>query len=370
MRHRRILKKYVLNNLGYKILALCFAFILWLVVLNITDPDYTKNISGIKVQVINEDKILDGTHVYTISSGETTSVSITGKKSVISNISANDILAIADLEQLSITNAAPITVELTGDKMKYAGQVTINPKDTNMVINLENMTAKTFPVEIEYRGELADNIVIDEANLSPKKVTVSAPESVTNSVENIIVSANYGNINSDTTMYLTPIIKNTNGSTIKQEGDVSLDETQIYVEFKVSYKKSVPIRASVMGEPAEGYTYDGIELSQDTFTVKGSQESLKTLYRIVIPSDVIDIEGKTESFTVTVDVTPYLPENVVVYGESPTVDITVNISGVEAESAADTEEQAAIDGSSDTDVKDIPETSEQAEEESSLSGTN
>ena len=84
MKLRRILRKYIINNIGYKILAVVFSFLLWLVILNITDPEYTRTISNIPVQVVNENLVLDGDHVYTISSGDVTSIILTGKRSIIS----------------------------------------------------------------------------------------------------------------------------------------------------------------------------------------------------------------------------------------------------------------------------------------------
>ena len=142
MNLRKISRKYIFHNFGYKILAVIFAFVLWLVVLNITDPETTRTFSNIPIQILNEDKVLDGTHVYTISSGEYTSVSVTGKRSIITALSLSDFQATADFSELSITNAVPIKVELKGDKQRYSGQLTYYTKDTSMLINLENMTSK------------------------------------------------------------------------------------------------------------------------------------------------------------------------------------------------------------------------------------
>ncbi len=325
MKFRTILQKYVINNIGYKILAILFAFLLWLVVLNITDPDYTRTISNITVQILNEPRVLDGSHVYTVSSGETTSVVVTGKRSIISTLSANDFIATADFAELSITNAVPIKVELTGDKLRYSGQITITAKDTSMILNLEDMTSKQVQVEVEYKGEISDNIVIEEANIAPKKVTIYAPESVTNAAEKVVVIANYANIESDTIMYLEPIIKNVNGDIIKQGDNVSLDEDEIMVEFKVSHKKDVPIKISTSGTVKSGYTIESVELSQDSIAVKGAENIINDLKQIEIPGEELDVSGADMDITAEIDVTPYLPEGTSVYGESPTVIVDVHI---------------------------------------------
>ena len=343
MKFREILQKYVINNIGYKILAILFAFLLWLVVLNITDPDYTRTISNIPVQILNEPRVLDGSHVYTVSSGDTTSVIVTGKRSIISTLSANDFVATADFAELSITNAVPIKVELTGDKLKYSGQITITAKDTSMILNLEDMTSKQVQVEVEYKGEISDSIVIEEANIVPKKVTIYAPESVTNATDKVVVMANYADIESDTIMYLEPIIKNVNGEVIKQGDNISLDEDEIMVEFKVSHKKDVPIKVSTSGTVKSGYTIESIELSQDYISVKGSESAINSLSQIEIPGEELNVSGADQDITMEIDVTPYLPEGTSVYGESPTVLVDVHIVSNEEhqrlQEAAEAEQQ-------------------------------
>ena len=344
---KKFMKKYLVNNIGYKILAAVFAFLVWLVVLNITDPEYTRTISNIPVKILNEQVVLDGTHVYTISSGDTTSVQVSGKRSIISTLYANDFLVTADFQELSITNAVPIKVELTGDKMRYSGQINLIPKDTSMIINLEDMTSRTLQAEVEYKGELPDDIVIDEANVVPKKVTMYAPESVTNAAEKVVVIVDSRFINADRNMVLEPVIRSASGKIIQQEGDVSLDTSQISVEFKVSSKKEVPIVVNVSGRPGKGLTFEGIELSQDYITLKGPQDTIKSLNRIVVPNDVINLNNEKEDFDVELDLAPYLPEDVTVYGESSMIIVTVRIGG---EDAASENEETAVDEETDLDA--------------------
>lgn len=353
MHFRNILKKYIINNIGYKILAVVFSFLLWLVILNTTDPDYTRTISNIPVQILNENMILDGTHVYTISSGKNTNVVVTGKKSIVSTLNADDFLVTADFAELSITNAVPIKVELTGDKLRYSGQITYSAKDTSMLINLENMTSRQLQVDLEYRGEPEEDIVIDEANISPKKVTLNAPESISDSADKIVVTTNYAGITSDVTQTLTPVILTASGEVIEQGGNVSLEDTEISVEFKVSNKKDVQILANTSGTVAEGYVFDGLELSQDTISVKGPKDAIRSLNRIVIPGEAVKLSGAKEDFNVEIDVSPFLPENVIVYGESSMVTVTVKVR--EAQTTAPPETQTES-GEEETEIQTQEET--------------
>lgn len=326
MRFRRILRKYIINNIGYKILAIVFSFFLWLVILNNTDPEKTRTISNIPVQIINEDLVLDGEHVLTISSGEVTSVILTGKRSIISSLTADDFSVTADFEELSITNAVPIKVALKGDKARYSNQISMTTRDSSMIISLEEMASKQIPVELEYKGEPLDSVLIEEANLYPKKLTINAPQSITDSAERAVVTVNYAEVSDDTILYLTPSVRDVNDNPIKDSPDISLDESQIIVEFKTSAKKNVPLSVRYSGKPAEGYVASDPELSQDFMAVKGPKEDIDALETIEIPAELLDISGATEDVVEEIDVTPYLPENITVYGESPTMTVTIHIS--------------------------------------------
>ncbi|MBQ9032546.1 MAG: hypothetical protein IJ106_14010 [Parasporobacterium sp.] len=329
MKLRRILRKYIINNIGYKILAVVFSFLLWVVILNITDPEYTRTISNIPVQIVNENLVLDGNHVYTISSGEMTNIIVTGKRSIISTLTPNDFRVYADFEELSITNAVPIKVELRGTKSRYSNQISMTTRDTTMIINLEEMSSKQIPVEIEYRGEPVSYLVIEEANLTPKKVTVYAPQSVIDAAEKAVVTVDYVTVGEDAQLSVQPTLRDADGNPVKDSPNTSLDEPEILIDFKISYTNQVPIEIGTSGDPAQGYELTGLELSQDVITVKGSWVDVSSMGVLELPDTLLDITGAQEDISREIDVTEFLPENVVVYGESPMITATAKIQQIQ-----------------------------------------
>ena len=51
------MKDKLIDNLGLKVIALLFAVVLWLLVVNINDPIESRTFSNIKVNVLHEEKI-------------------------------------------------------------------------------------------------------------------------------------------------------------------------------------------------------------------------------------------------------------------------------------------------------------------------
>ena len=77
---------------------------LWLIVLNIDDPNTSKVITNIPIQIENANAITDLNKVYTVVAGDTASVSVTGPRSIVDKLSATDFVATADFTELSTTN--------------------------------------------------------------------------------------------------------------------------------------------------------------------------------------------------------------------------------------------------------------------------
>lgn len=332
---KAFLKKWIVNNIGYKILAIVFAFILWLVILNTTDQDMTRTISNIPVTIENEAAVLDGTHVYTVEMGETATVVVSGKRSVVNGLTASDFSATANFAELSLTNAVPIHVELTGEKARYASSVTINQKTMSMVINLEDVVEETFDVQVTFKGEPAEGLVIEDADTTPAMVTLTAPESVIASVSHIVVEVDATKIQGDTQVECEPVIYGLNGKVIAQDENIYLDYPVVTANIKTKAVKVVPLSITPYGTPAAGNVLNGISYSKNSVTLKGDAEVLDLIDALEIPGMLLNIEGAKEDVKITVDLAAYLPEGVTLYKDTGSVTITASITKEKETTAAD-----------------------------------
>ena len=335
---KAFLKKWIVNNIGFKILAVVFAFILWLVILNTTDQDTTRTISNIPVTIENESAVLDGTHVYTVEMGETATVVVSGKRSVVNTLSPSDFSATANFAELSLTNAVPISVELTGDKARYANSVTITQKTMSMVINLEDVVEQTFDVQVMLKGEPPEGLVIEDADTSPAMVTLTAPESIAASVSHIVVEVDASQIQGDTQVECEPVIYRLSGKVLEQDENIYLDYPTVTANIMTKATKVVPLSITPIGTPGEKYTLNGISYSKNGVTLKGDAEVLESIDVLEIPGALLNIEGAKEDVKITVDLAAYLPEGVTLYKDTGSVTITASITKEKDTGTTDGEE--------------------------------
>ena len=115
----RRMMKHLTNNPGLKLLSLLFSVVLWLVVVNIADPDGTKSFS-IPVEIINKDIITEMGKVPSIVGDTDIAVFyIAGPRSYVDDMTSDDFSVTADLSQVDLSQEGStklVPIEITAKK--------------------------------------------------------------------------------------------------------------------------------------------------------------------------------------------------------------------------------------------------------------
>ena len=108
------MKEKVTHNLGLKLLSVALAALLWLVVINSQDPVETVTFEDVPVTIINEDALTAKDKIPEVVEGDTISVVVEARRSICEKLTRADIIAEADFEKISVTDAVPIDVSVRG----------------------------------------------------------------------------------------------------------------------------------------------------------------------------------------------------------------------------------------------------------------
>jgi len=128
------------NNIGLKIVALAFAFLLWFVVVNIDDPMDLKTYQ-VDVTVLNPEVITNAGKSYqVVDNTGNVAITVKARRKVLSKITPSNIVATADLKEMQDTSV-PIRVKVTGFEGQYES-ISANPR--NIQVKVENTQKKTF----------------------------------------------------------------------------------------------------------------------------------------------------------------------------------------------------------------------------------
>ena len=300
--------KHLANNPGLKLLSLLFAVIIWLVVVNVADPDATKTFS-VPVEIINKDIITEmGKVPKVVGDTDIAVFTISGPRSYVDDMASDDFSVTADFSQVDLSQEGEtklVPIEITAKKNER--HIEIMRRTVNLQITLEDRLEKKFVISPESTGTPAEGYAIGGVEVTPNLLKVSGPASVVSKISRVGASINVDGISSDVSDNVIPVLYDEAGSVISSDL-LEMNQTAVTIKAEIWATKSVPVQCRVSGEPAAGYEFRKVECAPETVLVKGRAVVLNGINAINIPANVIDITGAREDMESTVDIVPYLEE--------------------------------------------------------------
>lgn len=286
------MKEKLTHNLGLKLLSVGLAALLWLVVINSQDPVETRTFEDIPVTIINEDALTAKDKIPEVVEGDTVSVVVEARRSVCEKLTKDDVVAIADFEKISVTDAVPIDVSIDD---YYEGDVEIvRGMNQVMKLRLEDSMTKDFRVKISTTGQTRDGYVIGDMIASPNMITLTGSSTQISKVKEVVLVVDIENIATDSQTTGVPVIYDMNGDVVNS-GKVTMSTTEVSVTIPVLKTKTVKIVVNTVGEPAVGYEVGAISYQPDMVTVAGTVEELVLLGSTLHAyCDITDQDGIVE----------------------------------------------------------------------------
>ena len=295
------MKNFISNNIGFKLLSVLLALMLWLTVMNVEDPTVTETITDIPVQIVNDDVIKSRGYGYTIESGEKIDVRVKGRRSVVDNITAEDFTATADFSTFSKMQMVTIDVKC---KDEYAGELNWTAKTDSMAIVLEEEVEESRNVRFERKGEVKEGYYLYDLTTETTLIKVKGAKSQVEKVKEVVAEVDIEGIKDSTDLNVAVYAVDFDGEKIDSK-KITLDIETIDAKLTVYPIKTVPLSVIILGEPAQ-YFYNGeTEYAPKEIQVTGEENKLNLLESIVID---IDITGASEDIEKQVNLEEFLEE--------------------------------------------------------------
>ncbi len=302
------MKKWLTNNLGLKAISILVAMVLWLIVVNIDDPDKTRTFTNIEVQVLNEDAIEDSGKVYNIlDNSNMVTVDVTGPRSYLKDLTASDIVATADLEQVDLDmGLVKINVGVTKSSDKFTS---VTSRTMNMKVSIEELLSKQLPIKTEVTGTPAEGYAIGDSTTSQSIVRIQGAASVVETINTVVASVDVSDMKSNVDTPVTLKAYDNNGKLISAD-KLIFSQKEVDVSVEILKIKEVPIVFTIQGEPAEGYRVIGdVQSSLTTVKIAGKDSSLKKFNEVSIASSELDVTGRNSNLETVVDISKYIRDD-------------------------------------------------------------
>lgn len=324
--------KTLTKNLGFKILAVVFAFILWLVVYNTDDPTVTVSYTT-NVTVENASAVTEMNKCYEVLNGtNTVTFAVTAKRSVLNKLEDTDFTAVADMNRMIVNeegDEANVPIEITSKRSNSS--LKYNGKNKYLQVSLEDLMKRRFIITADTSGKVADGYALGEVTVTnPNVLNVSGPASIVNKIDSVVATIDVDGMSMNLSDNVIPALYDADGQEIDTT-KLKLSNTTVTISAKILSVKEIPLVFSTTGVPYGDYRVVEISSKPETIKVKGSSTTLNPLSSLMIPADVLNVSGAREDITTTIDVSEYLPDGVeLVNASDATVTVTVRIEAYES----------------------------------------
>ena len=322
------MEKRLMNNVGLKILAFFVAFMLWIMVVNIDDPVTHKTFSEIPVSVINEEVLANAQQPQTyqiVDNTQVVDVTVTAKRKTLNKIKAKDIIAIADIKELTLDTQIPIDITINGFEERY-DSAQANPR--NLQIKLEDEETKRFPIVPTTTGTVRDGFVLGDIQAMPEKVSIRGPKSVIAEISRVEASVSVSGLSKNAILDSELVLYDSNNNIIDQNLlSNNLGTEGVGVSVQILNTKNIPLEFDTsLIKTARGYEFNGITYEPQTIQISGERDEISNISSLRVPDEALDISNIKEKTEKVIDVSEYLPDNIRLADENAgSVVVTISV---------------------------------------------
>jgi YbbR domain-containing protein len=303
--------KKLLANWGLKIASLLFAVIVWFLVTNINDPITSVRYTNVPVTIKNGNLITEKGQVYTVLDGSDTIevVTVYAPRTVIDSLSQSNIVATADIQELSSLNTVSINVATN----KYRDKIENITLSSDVVkLSVERKASKGLALSATTSGSLSDGYVIGDVTTEQNMVRVSGPESFINRIARASVDVDVTGFTSNIGTDADILLYDAEGNVLDPTSSgASMNIKTVRVNVQILETKYVPVNYVVTGEPASGYAMTGqVEATPSEVLIAGRSSAIASISEITVDAPELDVTGQTANVNATIELAGYLPSGV------------------------------------------------------------
>lgn len=319
------------NKNVLRLLSVVLALFLWFYVVAVENPYSERKITKIPIQFVNHEELESRGLAIDYSDVQTMDVVISGSRSDVMKVSADEITATVDLtgyekgkNYANITIKVPSKVELVDQRIQV------------IPITVEKLQTAKKKVNIQFTGTASKE---KEAKLFAQdieQVKVSGAQSQVAKVSKVFADLDVSKLTDNSKKYSLKIYAaDAKG---KEITGVELSHTKVGVQAGLYSIKSVPLSLDLKGEPAAEYRVSALDAPK-TVKIAGFANELEKIDKLV--SNPIYLSDLTESKKIPIEIT--LPEGVEL-AEQDAVVLDVKIKGLESKEFAILSSNVSIRG--------------------------
>lgn len=307
------MKKLFDNELFLRIFSIVVAFLCWIYIIFITNPQIEVKISGIPITLSDHQSIKNEGYIVSNEINSTIDIKVKGTRQMLANINKDSVIAYVNLSDCTDKQTYQLPVNI---KLPYEDISLVSKSIQKISVSVDNYVTRDFSVSYTYKGELKNsNYMIEDTELSSSTVTVSGPESLIKTIEKATISIDIDKADDDVTGYASVSLLNSNNTPVVSS---SLDVKSGDIAYKciVYEKKNVDVKPAISNN-AQNYKCSVTD--HPTITLVGPASDIDRITLISTAPFYVENSQLPNTYTASL----IIPENVTVEEDIKTVKVLV-----------------------------------------------
>lgn len=313
------------------VIAFIVSCLIWYMVITSDDPRINISLGDTQVELLNGDELHQNGFAYYVEENERIKVSVNVVQKRGWLINPSDIRLTADLSGVSEATAVlPVKSEVVSNQVIIGNHYKLS--DNYVKIRTEKLVEQEVPISVFSQGEAEDNCTVGSCIPDQTSVKVKVPKSLKNTVASAQATVDISGRSADYEGEVALSFYDQKGNKLDCEKLQIFPETDsVSVKIPIGKTRKLSIaNLQESGSCAKGYRCTAVTASRNSVMVLGPETSLEDMKEISLASCRIDLDGKKESFDLTVDLEDYLPSGVVVLDpDEREITISVTIERLE-----------------------------------------
>gem|GEM_PF-2546144 len=232
------MKKFFTTDILMKILSLLIAFILWIYLVVLLNPETELVVTDIPVSLSNHLALQKDDLVIMNEKINPVTIKLKGTRNMLSNVNKNNITAYVDLSGYNKqgTYSLPIHIRLPYEEISI-----MEKKPYNININIDKLISQEFKIQVQITGTPKADFSALSPVTSQSLLSVKGPSELVKSIDKAVVEQDISLAAEDIVQLQRIKLLNTNGDEITNKALVFAPE-KIEVRTPIVKRKVVPVK--------------------------------------------------------------------------------------------------------------------------------
>ena len=280
------------NNWPLKLISVFLAIIVWFVIVQYVNPEDTRKIYDIKIQVNTEDSVPAGEGLVLVTDySESLNLTYKASRDVISMLNTDKIVAYVDLSSATKSGEYnfPVKIDTGGQNI-----VILEQSVKEATLKFEKSATAQVKINVTAEGAVPEGYVKSDPVCVPSVINIEGPESKVLSIASAEVKVSEKKFTNTNVYSCDYIFVDAEGNEVSKDY-ITADFEKVDVTVAVQKTKTIPFTATIVNSSGgNDGAFSTVTIIPENITVAGSEEVLETLNSYDLGT--IDVSEKTDDF--------------------------------------------------------------------------